>query len=69
MLSGRWWIESMDSMRIEQGAGEFSFGEDQGRTAANGRKGHRSGTVDDQPAVLMTVQVHVPPVRRPCHIA
>ena len=68
VLSGCWWIESMDGTRIEQGAGEFSFGEDQGCTAVDGRQGHRSGTVGDQPAVLMTVQVHVPPVRRPCHL-
>ena len=30
VLSGRWWIESMDGTRIEQGPGEFSLGEDQG---------------------------------------
>ena len=58
-----------DGTRIEQSAGEFSFGEDQGCTSADGRRGHRSGTVGNQPAVLMTVQVHVPPIRRPCHIA
>jgi hypothetical protein len=68
VLSGRWWIEAMDGSRIEQGPGEFSFGEDQGCVESGGRKGHRSGTIGDQPAVLMTVQVHVPPVRRPCHM-
>ena len=68
VLSGRWWIESMDGTRIEQGAGEFSFGEDQGCTKADGKKGHRSGTVGDVPAVLMTVQLHVDPRREPCHI-
>jgi hypothetical protein len=67
VLSGRWWIESMDGTRIEQGPGEFSFGEDQGCVELDGRKGHRSGTIGDSPAVLMTVQLHVPPVRRPCH--
>jgi hypothetical protein len=67
VLSGRWWIESMDGTRIEQGAGEFSLGEDQGCTATDGRKGHRSGTIGDVPAVLMTVQLHVTPVPRPCH--
>ena len=70
VLSGRWWIESMDGTRIEQGAGEFSFGEDQGcKATADGRKGHRSGTVGDQPAVLMTVQLHVAARREPCHTA
>ena len=67
VLSGSWWIEAMDGTRVEQGPGEFSFGEDQGSTPVNGRKGHRSGTLGDVPAVLMTVQLHVSPVRRPCH--
>ncbi len=68
VLSGRWWIESMDGTRIEQGPGEFSFGEDQGCTPQDGKRGHRSGTIGDVPAVLMTVQLHVPPVRNPCHL-
>lgn len=66
VLSGRWWIESMDGTRIEQGPGEFSLGEDQGCTETGGRKGHRSGTVGDQPAVLMCVQLHRAPRRQPC---
>ena len=68
VLSGRWWIEAMDGFRIEQGPGEFSLGEDQGCTSQDGKRGHRSGTVGDVPAVLMTVQLHVPPVRSPCHL-
>jgi hypothetical protein len=67
VLSGRWWIESMDGTRIEQGPGEFSLGEDQGCTQTDGRLGHRSGTIGDQPAVLMTIQLHVPPIAAPCH--
>lgn len=68
VLSGRWWIESMDGTRIEQGPGEFSLGEDQGcRADSAGREGHRSGTLGGEPAVLMTVRLHVPPARRPCH--
>ncbi len=68
VLSGRWFIESMDGTRIEQGPGEFSLGEDQNcSTGEQGRKGHRSGTVGDEPAVLMTVQLHVDPQKVPCH--
>jgi hypothetical protein len=67
VLSGRWWIESMDGTRVEQGPGEFSLGEDQGSILTRGRKGHRSGTVGAEPAVLMTVQMHVPALRAPCH--
>ncbi len=68
VLSGRWWIESMDGARVEQGPGEFSLGEDQGCTETDGKRGHRSGTAGDTPAVLMTVQLHVPPVRCPCYL-
>ncbi len=69
VLSGRWWIESMDGTRIEQGPGEFSFGEDQDcAKGPDGRKGHRSGTIGSEPAVLMTVQLHVDPQHAPCHI-
>lgn len=67
VLSGRWFIESMDGTRIEQGAGEFSFGEDQGCIETDRKKGHRSGTIGDAPAVLMTVRLHVDPSRDPCH--
>src|ERR1700723_1089368 len=66
VLSGRWWIEAMDGVRIEQRPGEFSFGEDQGCTLTRGRKGHRSGTIGGAPAVLMTVQLHIPPARERC---
>jgi hypothetical protein len=69
-ISGRWWVEAMDGTRIEFGPGELSLGEDQGCTQeADGRKGHRSGTIGNEPAVLMTVQLHRDPVRRPCHLA
>lgn len=64
-MSGRWWVEAMDGMRVEMGAGELSLGEDQHcvRDGA-GRKGHRSGTLGAEPAVLMTVQLQGPPVHR-----
>jgi hypothetical protein len=68
VLSGRWFIESMDGTRIEQGPGEFSFGEDQGCVERDGKKGHRSGTLGTEPCCLMTVQLHVAPVRAPCHM-
>lgn len=67
-ISGRWWVEAMDGTRVEMGPGDLSLGEDQHCVADTaGRKGHRSGTVGEQPAVLMTVQLHIPPVLQPCH--
>lgn len=67
-VSGCWFVESMDGIRVEMGPGELSFGGDQHCAPdAHGRKGHRSGTVGDQPAVLMIVQFEqVPNLHRPC---
>ncbi len=57
-LSGRWFVETMDGHRVEMGAGEFSFGGDQNtRPNEKGQKGHLSGTMGDEPAVLMVVQL------------
>jgi len=67
-LSGRWFVETMDGTRVEMGPGELSFGNDQNtRPDELGRRGYRSGTVGDQPAVLMLVQVERgPDSGRPC---
>jgi hypothetical protein len=58
-LSGRWFVETTDGGKIEMGPGEVSFGGDQGARAVDGKIGHRSGTVGDEPAVLMVVQLKV----------
>ena len=55
-LSGRWFVEAMDGGRVEMGPGELSFGEDQGCTVRDGKTGHLSGTVGNEPAVMMIVQ-------------
>jgi hypothetical protein len=56
-LSGRWFVESMDGAHVEMGPGELSFGGDQNCREVGGKRGHRSGTVGDGPAVLMIVQL------------
>src|SRR5271165_6999882 len=64
-LSGRWSVETMDGKRVEMGPGEVSFGGDQNtKPDAKVRKGHRSGTVGDQPAVTMLVQLEEDPFVR-----
>lgn len=67
-LSGCWFVESMDGTRAEMRVGELAFGGDQNCTAdAHGHRGHRSGTLGDQPAVLMIVQLESTSSRRgPC---
>jgi hypothetical protein len=67
-LSGRWFVETMDGTRVEMGPGDISFGEDQNtRRDSDGRRGHRSGTVGDESATLMIVQLQeTPTAARPC---
>jgi hypothetical protein len=66
-LSGRWFVEAMDGTRVEMGPGEFSFGGDQNCTKKDGKQGHISGTVGDDPAVLMIVQLDdAPAPASPC---
>ena len=58
VLSGRWFVETMDGTRVEMAPGEVSFGGDQNaRPDARGRVGHRSGTLGDEPCALMIVQL------------
>jgi hypothetical protein len=67
-LSGRWFVETMDGTRVEMGPGEISFGGDQNtKPDAQGRKGHRSGTVGNQPSINLIVQLQSDPsAGRPC---
>jgi predicted outer membrane protein len=67
-LSGRWFVETMDGKRVEMGPGEVSFGGDQNtKPDAQGRKGHRSGTVGNQPSVNLIVQLEKDPFAgQPC---
>ena len=67
-LTGRWYVETMDGMRVEMGPGDISFGEDQlAKEGPNGKVGHLSGTVGDAPAVMMVIQMDVTPAKGgPC---
>ena len=66
-LSGRWFVEAMDGTRVEMGPGELSFGGDQHCRETDGKRGHRSGTVGDIPAVLVLIQLDdAPAPRLPC---
>lgn len=65
-LSGRWFVEAMDATRVEMGPGEISFGGDQNCREVDGRRGHRSGTIGDIPAVLMVIQFEDAAPQSPC---
>lgn len=56
-LTGCWFVEAMDGTRAEMGPGELAFGGDQKCVEVDGKRGHQSGTVGNEPAVLMIVQL------------
>ncbi len=58
ILSGRWFVETMDGTRVEMGPGELMMGEDQ--NTAGGR-GHRSGTVGHEPCTMIVTGLDVAP--------
>ncbi len=58
ILSGSWFVETMDGTRVEMGPGELMMGEDQN---SKGKKGHRSGTVGDQPCSMIVTGLEVTP--------
>lgn len=62
-LSGCWFVETMDGQRVEMGVGEISFGADQNtKEDSQGHKGHLSGTVGNEPAVLVIMQFEETPL-------
>lgn len=61
VLSGRWFVETMDGTRVEMGPGELMFGEDQNTTPRDGRRGHLSGTVGPEPCTMIVTGLDVPP--------
>ena len=66
ILSGRWFVETMDGHRVEMGPGELMMGEDQNTKERDGRKGHKSGTVGDEPCSMIVTGLDVTPtVNRP----
>jgi len=65
-LTGRWFVEAMDGSRTEMGRGELAFGGDQNCTEVDGKRGHQSGTVGNEPAVLMIVQFDDNDAVKPC---
>ncbi len=61
ILSGRWFVETMDGHRVEMGPGELMMGEDQNTKEHDGRKGHLSGTVGNEPCTMIVTGLDVPP--------
>ena len=57
VLSGRWFVETMDGTRVEMGPGELSFGGDQGTDPSRAERGHQSGALDGESCSLMLIQV------------
>ena len=57
VLKGAWSVESMDGQRVIMQAGEYSYGGDQGcNPTADGKVGHLSAQVGDEPCVQLVIQ-------------
>ena len=63
ILTGRWFVETMDGMRVEMGPGELMMGEDQHTIERDGKKGHRSGTVGAEPCTMIVTGLDVTPTK------
>ncbi|MCJ2015172.1 cupin domain-containing protein [Methylobacterium sp. J-076] len=61
ILSGRWFVETMDGTRVEMGPGELMMGEDQNTREQDGKKGHLSGTIGDEPCTMIVTGLDVAP--------
>jgi hypothetical protein len=61
VLSGQWYVESIDGERVVIGPGGVSFGGDRDcRADGQGRVGHLSGQVGDVPCVQLILQNNDP---------
>ena len=57
ILRGAWAVTSMDGQRVVMKAGEYSYGGDQGCVmTTDGRFGHLSEQVGDEPCVQLIIQ-------------
>lgn len=61
VLSGRWFVETMDGRRVEMGPGELMMGEDQNTREREGKKGHISGCVGNEPCTMIVAGLEVTP--------
>ena len=59
VLTGRWFVETMDGVRVEMGPGELMMGEDQGTRERDGKRGHLSGTVGNEPCTMIVTGLEV----------
>lgn len=57
-VSGHWYIETMDHHRVKFGPGDLSFGYDIDAVQQDGKIGHISGTLGNEPAKVLVVQVN-----------
>ncbi len=59
-LSGRWFIEALDGVRLEMGPGDIHWGQDINTRAVDDNRGHRSGQIGNEPCVHLMIQFKAP---------
>jgi len=66
-LRGRWFLETHDGSRVEMGPGDIHFGQDTDTTEVDGKAGHLSGTVGDEPCLQVLIQFATSPAAPTAH--
>jgi len=61
-IKGKWYLETQDGARAEMGPGDIHFGQDIGTKEVNGKKGHISGCLGEEPCFQMIVQFKESPL-------
>lgn len=66
-IRGRWFLETQDGSRVEMGPGDIHFGQDQGTEEKDGKIGHLSGCVGEEPCYQLMVQFKRSPAAKTPH--
>ncbi|WP_295789501.1 hypothetical protein [uncultured Microbacterium sp.] len=60
-LRGKWFLETQDGSRVEMGPGDIHFGQDTDTAEIDGKTGHLSGTIGNEPCLQVLIQFAVSP--------
>lgn len=55
-IKGRWYLKTQNGDYVEMGPGDIHFGQDQETKKLNGKLGHESGCVGDEPCFQIMIQ-------------
>lgn len=66
-IKGRWYLKTQTGDQVEMGPGDIHFGQDQETKKTNGKLGHLSGCVGDEPCFQIIIQFKESPAAQTPH--